>query len=216
MSLNSNINDTISSLTSNFVSELIKNNILPKIVKHVNHRNQSEELTVEELEQMLALQTVKTHYTTKQVTNTTNKKCIWVFKRGKASGETCDKPTIQGSDYCTYCSKRPCFKTKENSSDLSNNISNDNLPKSGWHIPNIDVVVYNEEKGLYLDEITNYIFKKEHVEAVGDEPDKTTIYLIGKLDDSDPERINRLTNEEACKANFDGFNVDEEFDLSNL
>ena len=208
----SNITDNIISQTSSFVSELIKTNILPKIVKHVNHRNTHDELTVEELEHMLSLQTVKTHYTVKPITNSTNKKCAWIFKRGKASGESCDKPTIEGSDYCTYCSKRPCFKTKQGSSDQSaSTISANQLPKSGCHIPLIDVVVYNKEKDLYLDEINNYIFTKEYISE-----DQTNIILIGKLDDSDGERINRLTNEEVCKANFDGFTVNEEYDFTDL
>ena len=211
MTSNIPITDTIVSQTSSFVSELIKNNILPKIVKYINTRDNYSKLTVEELEQMLSLQTVKTHYTTKQIPNTTNKKCAWIFKRGKASGESCDKPTIEGSDYCTYCSKRPCFKTTKESSDSSNKLSSDRIPKSGCHIPLIDVVLFNKEKELYLDEINNYILKKEVSEE-----GENIITLIGKLDDSDGQRINRLTNDEVCKATFDGFTVDEEYDLTDL
>lgn len=202
--------ETISVQTSNYVTELIKNYYLPKIVKYVNDREEDSPISIEEFEQLLSLPVIKTHYTKQP--NSTNKKCVWVFKRGKDNGSRCDKPTIEGSDYCTNCSKRPCFKKKPNLSEISSNVITSNLlPKSGCYIPKLDVIVWNKEKELYLDEINNYIFKKIQLEG-----ESYNSILIGKLDDSDGQRINRLTNEEVCKATFDGCIVDEEYDLTDL
>ncbi len=45
---------------------------------------------------------------------------------------------------------------------------------------------------------------------------KQDITLLGVLDDGDNQRINRLTNDEINKARYDGYIVDEEYDLSQL
>ncbi len=201
--------ELISGQTSNYVTELIKNHFLPKIIKYVNEREEDTPVSIEELEHLLSLPVIKTHYI--KQSNLTNKKCVWIFKRGQHNGNRCDKPTIEGSDYCTNCSKRPCFKKKPNPEVVSNVITSDLLPKSGSAIPQVDVIIFNKEKELYLDEIHNYIFKKIHL----DDGICNSI-LIGKLDDSDDQRITRLSNEEVQQATFDGHIVDEDYDLTDL
>lgn len=191
--------ETIIAQTTTYVTELIKNNILPKVVKYVNS-NRDREITIEEIEQMLSIQTGK---------QTSNKKCIWIFKRGKLSGQTCDKPTIAGIDYCSYCSKRPCFKPNQNTVGPTNVISADQVPKSGCYIPTIDIIAYNEEHQLYIDVINNYVIKK----FIEDEQNFT---VIGKADDSDERLVTRLTLEEVSKATNDGFVVDEDYDYTDF
>ncbi len=189
--MTANVYDAITSMTSSYVNDLIKNHVIPKVVKYVN--NLDRNVTSEELEQMLALQTIKT--STKQ----TNKKCAWIYKRGKDVGDRCNKPAIEGSEYCSYCAKRPCFKTKD---EL--NVGSVNTPKSGAQSSQVTAVPYNKEKGLYVDEVTNYMYKMI---------DETPI-LIGKLDES-VDRIVQLTNEEVYKATFDGMKIDEDYLQNN-
>ena len=202
-----NVTDTISSQTYNYVGDLIRNLILPRIVNYVNDREEDDQVTVEELEKMLSLQTVKS-YAVKQTPSNAKKRCIWEFKRGKVKGSICDKPALEGSDYCSYCSNRECIKSKKNSANSTANASLD-LPKSARTSPLVDVIVYNQEKNLFLDEVNNYIFLQEYNE----EGEPTRAILVGKLDYSDG--IQRLTNDEVYKATSDGVLVDEEFDLTD-
>lgn len=199
--------DNITSLTTTYISDLIKSHVLPVIVIYVNTHDGP--ITVEKLEELLQLQITKTSYTTKTVSSN---KCAWVFKRGKFNGTLCGKSTVEGSDYCNACSKRRTgIKENNAESNLMSTLSIDNLPKSGIKNPLISVTPFNVEKKLFRDDVTNYILK---IEKLSD--DKQDITLIGILDDGDEERINRLTNDEISKARYNGFLVDEEYDLSEL
>lgn len=194
-----NFMDIINTDTTTFITDLIRNVVLPTVTVYVND-NYNINITTKELEETLKLPNSKyfsnfnqnTHFK-KNSSNNTNKKCIWEYKRGKLKGDLCGKPTYDDTNYCSACIKRSALSIKKNVDvdDKNDDFSFMDMPKSNLtdNVIEYDLEIYDSEKNLYKDKY-NFIYKRES-------DDKITI--VGLLDYIS-ERMHDLTEEDYIKA----------------
>lgn len=193
--------DVLTIETTNFVNSLLKDKILPKIVKYVNERESITPLHSNELVEYLLLPNLKT---TTHIKHNSNKLCIWEFKRGKYRGDSCGKPTIDGSDYCSSCSKRLFLKKQhnQNNSNISNIVLNDILI-SDDSSTKLDVIPIKGKLNVFRDE-NNYVMRVDK----SNDSDVGVMYVIGKFNNENQEII-PLTEQEIEDAENEGYLVDE-------
>lgn len=204
-----NIIDTLTSQTTSFVNELIKNIFLPRIVKYVNERDTNDLLTTEELSKVLSLPVLKLNAQSHKTPSNSfsSKRCVWEFKRGKSRGEVCNKQTVEGSEYCSSCIKRVTFSRKSNNYEEAdeNDKSLTNLPVSGGgENAVIDAKFYDKERGLF--KFNSYIFRIENLDNGA-----KNMFIIGKLDEND--KLVKLNNIECENVIEDGYLIDEDYEI---
>jgi hypothetical protein len=205
--------DTLTTQTTTFITDLIRTNFLPQIVRYINEKKNDDILTVDELSKILYLPYTK--ISNQSIKNNlyinSNKKCIWEFKRGKYRGEVCNKQTVENSDYCSSCIKRVTFNKKQNINQnlsITNNISLNNLPASGCgEIPALDAKPYDKARGLYKCDFNDYIFRFEKSET----QDFLDMYILGKINQE--EQLIKLSDEEFEQAVEDGYLIDRDYEL---
>jgi hypothetical protein len=202
-----NIIDTLTSQTTSYVNELIKNIFLPRIVKYVNERDTDDLLTTDELSKVLSLPVLKLTQSHKNHSNSySSKRCIWEFKRGKSRGDVCNKQTVEGSEYCSSCIKRVTFSRSSNNFEESNvnDTSLTSLPVSGGDEKAVlDAKFYDKERGLI--KFNSYIMRIEQLD------EEKIMYIIGKLDEND--NLVKLSEIEYDNVIKDGYLIDEDFKL---
>ncbi len=195
-----NIQDALTTQTIAFVSDLIKNTFIPRIVKYINERESNDLLTVDELTKVLTLPKLNTH-------KSTNKKCIWEFKRGKYRGNVCDKQTVDGSDYCSSCIKRlPCPRKQSSNKDLnvSNTMTLSDMPECNGE-PLLNAQPYDKERGLFKCDGNSYIFRFLKI----DNSKIMDMYIVGKTDDYG--KLVKLSDEEFEQAVEEGYLVERDY-----
>ena len=204
--------DILATQTTTLITDFVRNQIVTKIVDYVNSTD--DEITTDIIMKYLSLPEVKSYsntgsnstYHKKSTTfsSSNTKFCIWEYKRGKSKGDLCDKPVVEGHDYCSSCLKRPILLTSKKTDSLNNRLSTKNMsvefPKSrSDDTISLDVLEYDKEKGLYIDIHNNFML---HIS------DKNIVYAIGKHDPS-TKITNMLTDEEKNIAKDEGYEIYE-------
>jgi hypothetical protein len=135
--------------------------------------------------------------------------CKYVFKRGEQKGQTCGKPSTNGSEFCDQCNnKKSSSKSSETSTKPTKAEAKSVAPSIGFTAP----VGKRAEKlkvelreagppGTYIDTQTNIVVKKVT------EKDKTVYVAVGVQEESG---FRTLTEEEKTEA------LNRSFSLQNV
>lgn len=175
------------------VNQWLTTHIVPKIVSFINERDSLIPLQPSELIKLLSTYALPVNELVKSLglVKNTEKKCIYIAPKGRKSGKMCEKPTLDGSDYCNTCLK------KINSPKMKND--------KAAAVPRV-MTEFLEDQGIWVDKETTFVFKKQDDSL----PDEQTIAMvIGKR--CADGKISALTKDDITYAMNEGYTLSEEY-----
>lgn len=162
----------------------IREYIYPQFIELAAERG--VDITTEDLDVRLGMKFVSAQTLRKQRkkvirTGGIDNGCQYMFKRGDHVNEICGKPRVTGSNFCSSCIKKgvPIKKITPTS-------TTSNSPDNQQTVYQVNVVAYEESKGLYRNPEHNFIIKQMSDQKA---------YCLGRLD-TITNKIIELTDEE--------------------